>query len=52
MSRSTLKIFVRVVTRRIESGETLNEILDSFTKLSNEEKEAIRIAIEEGDDNG
>ncbi len=52
MSNSTLKIFIRVVTRRINSGETLDEILESFTKLTDEEKEAIRNAINEGDING
>ena len=52
MSNSTLKIFIRVVTRRINSGETLDEILESFTKLTDEEKEAIRNAINECDING
>ena len=42
MSKSALNIFIRVVTRRMEAGEDLEEILDSFTKLTPDEKEEIR----------
>jgi uncharacterized protein (DUF433 family) len=46
MSNAMLNIFIRTIKRRIENGETLSEILESYTKLSNEDKEQIRNAIE------
>ena len=46
MSNAMLNIFIRTIKRRIEKGETLDEILESYTKLSNEDKEQIRNAIE------
>jgi len=46
MSNAMLNIFIRTIKRRIKNGETLNEILKSYTKLSNEDKEQIRNTIE------
>lgn len=41
-----LNIFVRVVTRRAETeGKTVDEILDSYPLLTNEEKETIKARI-------
>ena len=42
MSASMLRIYVRVVDRRMKAGETLDEILDSYPSLSEEDKEQIR----------
>lgn len=47
MSNSALRIFVRVVQRRIAAGETLEEILESYPNLMEEEKEQIRKAVAE-----
>lgn len=45
MSTAMLNIFVRTVKRRMEKGEDLEEILASYTKLSEEDKEQIRQAV-------
>lgn len=45
MSTAMLNIFVRAVKRRMEKGEDLEEILASYTKLSEEDKEQIRQAV-------
>jgi hypothetical protein len=45
MSTAMLNIFVRTVKRRMEKGEDLEEILASYTKLSDEDKEEIRQAV-------
>lgn len=45
MSASMLRIYVRVVDRRMKAGETLEEILDSYPNLSEEDKEQIREAV-------
>lgn len=45
MSTAMLNIFVRTVKRRMEKGEDLEEILESYTKLSEEDKEQIRQAV-------
>ena len=45
MSTAMLNIFVRTVKRRMENGEELEEILDSYPKLLESEKEQIREAI-------
>lgn len=47
MSSSALRIFVRVVQRRMAAGETLDEILESYPNLSEEDKEQIRKAVTE-----
>lgn len=48
MSASMLRIYVRVIERRMKLGETLDEILDSYPNLSEEDKEQIREAIVNG----
>ena len=48
MSTSMLRIYVRVIERRIKLGEDLEEILDSYPNLSEEDKEQIREAIVNG----
>ena len=45
MSNAMLNIFVRTVRRRMEKGEDLEEILESYPKLSEEDKEQIRQAV-------
>ena len=45
MSNAMLNIFVRTVKRRMEAGEELEEILASYPKLSEEDKEQIREAV-------
>ena len=45
MSNAMLNIFVRTVKRRMEAGEDLEEILASYPKLSEEDKEQIRQAV-------
>ena len=45
MSKSALRIFVRVVERRMKLGEDLEDILDSYPALSEEDKEQIREAV-------
>lgn len=45
MSNSALRIFVRVVERRMKLGEDLEYILDSYPALSEEDKEQIREAV-------
>lgn len=50
MSNAALNIFVRVITKRIESGEFLDDILESYPKLSEEKKQEIRSAISGGGD--
>lgn len=47
MSNAMLNIFVRTVQRRLANGEQLDEILDSYPKLSAEDKEQIREAVTE-----
>lgn len=48
MSNSALRIFLRVIERRMKLGETLEEILKSYPSLSEEDKQQIREAIENG----
>lgn len=48
MSASMLRIYVRVIERRMKLGEDLEEILDSYPNLSEEDKEQIREAIVNG----
>lgn len=45
MTTAKLNIFLRVIKRRIKSGETLEQILKSYSKLSNEEKMQIKEAF-------
>ena len=48
MSASMLKIYLRVIERRMKLGEDLEDILDSYPNLSEEDKEQIREAILNG----
>ena len=48
MSTALLRIFVRVVNRRIEEGEDLETILNGYDNLSEEDKQQVREAIQNG----
>lgn len=48
MTKAALRLFIRVIERRMASGENLEDILDSYPNLSNEDKELIREAIGNG----
>ena len=41
-----IRLLSRVAKRRIKVGETLDEILENWTSLTDEEKNAIREAVE------
>ena len=43
-----LRIYLRVIERRMKLGEDLEEILESYPNLSEEDKEQIREAILNG----
>lgn len=45
MSNSALRIFIRVVERRMKLGEDLEDILESYPSLTEEEKDQIREAV-------
>lgn len=45
MSNAARNIMVRVIKRRMEDGETLNDILDSYPKLTKAEKEELKNAV-------
>lgn len=42
MSESALRLLVRVVKRRLDAGETLVDILNSYPKLTNKDKSYIK----------
>ena len=46
MTQSMLGIFVRTVERKMKLGESLEDILAGYTKLSEEDKQQIREAVE------
>ena len=46
MTDAALHIFVRTVLRRMNNGESLDDILDSYPKLSEEDKQQIKDFIE------
>lgn len=48
MTKSALRLFVRVVERRMKLGEDLEDILDSYPNLTEDDKEQIREAILNG----
>ncbi len=45
MSKSAKKIMVRVITRRMESGETFEEIIADYPKLTESEVAELREAV-------
>jgi len=45
LSQAKLNIFIRVIKRKMENGEELEDILASYTALTEEEKEQIREAV-------
>lgn len=45
LSQAKLNIFVRVVKRKMENGEELENILASYIALTEEEKDQIREAV-------
>lgn len=50
MSNAMLNIFVRVIKKRIETGEELEDILADYINLSEEDKQQIRDKIKKGSD--
>ena len=48
MSNSALRIFVRVVKRKMAAGRTLDDVLTDYPDLTEEDKEQIREAILNG----
>ena len=46
MSNAAKNIFVRVIKRRMKQAETLDDILASYPKLTDAEKEELRKAVE------
>lgn len=46
MSNSALRIFVRVVKRKMAAGRTLDDVLADYPDLTDEDKEQIKEAIE------
>ena len=48
MTKSALRLFLRVVERRMKLGEDLEDILDSYPNLTEDDKEQIREAILNG----
>ena len=49
MSNAMLNIFVRTVQRRIANGESIEDILNSYPKLSEADKEQIREAVSDNE---
>lgn len=45
MSRTKLKLMVSVFKHRMEDGETFDEIVESYPKLTEEDIEQIREAL-------
>lgn len=48
MSSILLRIFVRVVSRRMSDGEALEDILAEYKALSEEDKNQVKEAIQNG----
>jgi len=48
LSKIAMNVMTRAVRYRLEDGEELEEILDSYPKLSETEKDVIRKRIETG----
>lgn len=45
MSNAMLNIYVRTFKRRMDAGETFEEVLESYPRLSPEAAEAIRLEL-------
>lgn len=45
MSNAKLKLMINVFRRRIEAGETFEEVAESYPKLSAEDLEQIKSAL-------
>ena len=45
MSNAMLKIYIRVIEKRMSEGEELEDILDDYSKLTEDEKNKIREKI-------
>ena len=45
MSKAMLNIYIRTFKRRMESGETFEEILESYPRLTDEQAQEIKDAI-------
>lgn len=45
MSNAAKNIFTRVIKRRMAAGESLDDILDGYPKLTDAEKEELRKAV-------
>lgn len=45
MSGALKKIIVRVIRKRMQAGEELEEILSGYPKLSDKEKQELREAV-------
>lgn len=46
MSNAMLNIYVRTFKRRMDAGETFDDILANYPKLSSQEADQIRLAID------
>ncbi len=47
MSKAMLNIYVRTFRRRMDTGETFEEILASYPRLTDEQAQEIKDALEE-----
>ena len=47
MSNAMLKIYIRVIEKRMSEGEKLEDILNDYPKLTEDEKNEIREKINE-----
>ena len=45
MSNASKNIMVRVIKRRMADGENLDDILESYPRLTEEEKQELREAV-------
>ena len=45
MSNASKNIMVRVIKRRMSDGENLEDILESYPRLTEEEKQELREAV-------
>ena len=47
MSKAMVNIYVRTFRRRMDTGETFDEILASYPRLTDEQAQEIKDALEE-----